>query len=197
MFVSLYHHLGFQAPETAAPTSLLCAECSMLEAGGSLLGWNRHQVELSPFDLRFWLVSVPRTTHWVLRVREDREVHFGDEIPGNPCYCPWVGAKFCYEKCLILTALHGADSLFWVAIMSYVETCFMLSSKYSQKGLGMSSVSHGSLELVCANSCWPNVYLRASPTSPLKIPFSRKMFIQITEEGNVRWILTKVNLVYW
>lgn len=63
VFVSLYHHLGFQAPETAAPTSLLCAECSMLEAGGSLLGWNRHQVQLSPFDLRFWLVSVPRTTH--------------------------------------------------------------------------------------------------------------------------------------
>lgn len=61
--MSLYHHLGFQAPETAAPTALLCAECSLLEAGGSLLGWNRHPVQLSQFSLQFRLVSVPRTTH--------------------------------------------------------------------------------------------------------------------------------------
>lgn len=41
-------------------------------------------------------------------------------------------------------------------------------------GPGMSLVSHGSPELVCADSCWPSVYLSAFPTSPLKVPFSKK-----------------------
>lgn len=180
VFVAVYHHLRFQASETAAPTSLLCAECSVLEAGGSLLGWNRHQVQLSPFGLWCCLVTVPRTTHlWVLRVKEDWEVHFGDEIPSNPCYCPWVGAKFCYEKCVIPTAVRGADSVFWMQWCPVWRRALCCLQNFHRNGPVTSWVSCGSLELVCADGSWPNVYLCTSPTSPLKIPFLRKMFIQI------------------
>lgn len=44
MFVFLHQHLRFQTAETAALTSLLCAECSTLKA--SPMGWNHILVQL-------------------------------------------------------------------------------------------------------------------------------------------------------
>lgn len=60
MFVSSITVSG-EAPETAAPTPLLCAGCSAREAGGSLLDGI---LAVSSLLVQLWFgsVSVPRAT---------------------------------------------------------------------------------------------------------------------------------------
>lgn len=142
--VFLHHRPGLQAPETAAPTCLLCAECSPLTAGRSLLGWNCRCVQcLSPaFGLDELLFPEPHACEFCASVRESGGQHRGVKLPAAPGVVPEVvGAKVRYEECLVQTTLRSPDSLVWLGVMSSVERCLRLSSEQSEKWPG-NELSH-------------------------------------------------------
>lgn len=92
VFVSLHHHLGFQAPEIAASASLLFAECRTLKAGGLLSILVQLPVWVSFYSQNHTLVSSES-------LRENQEVNFGDKIPETPGIAPELVRNFAMIMC--------------------------------------------------------------------------------------------------